>query len=103
MLGTAWCDLPQTGKSSTWFTLKGLPPFIYQQCFECNLGIQYANGKAYRAGYSLGSVSIGPRNPQARFQRATIYSALHRPDALQELIKVRDAAPREATVPLRHG
>jgi anaphase-promoting complex subunit 3 len=73
---------------------------------KCNLGIaQYANGKAYQALDTLSEAfQLDPRNPQARFQRATIYSALHRPqDALQELIKVRDAAPREATVHFAMG
>lgn len=73
---------------------------------KCNLGIaQYANGKAYQALDTLSEAfRLDPRNPQARFQRATIYSALHRPqDALQELIKVRDAAPREATVHFAMG
>jgi anaphase-promoting complex subunit 3 len=73
---------------------------------RCNLGIaQYANGKAYQALETLSEASrLDPRNPQARFQRATIYSALHRPEeALAELEKVRDAAPREATVHFAMG
>jgi anaphase-promoting complex subunit 3 len=68
---------------------------------RCNLGIsQYANGKAYVALDTLSEAfRLDPQNPQARFQRATIYTALHRPaEALEELKKVRDAAPREATV-----
>jgi anaphase-promoting complex subunit 3 len=68
---------------------------------RCNLGIsQYANGKAYVALDTLAEAfRLDPQNPQARFQRATIYTALHRPaEALEELKKVRDAAPREATV-----
>ena len=47
---------------------------------------------------------LDPHNPQARFQRATIYVALNRPeDALQELERVRDAAPREASVHFAMG
>jgi anaphase-promoting complex subunit 3 len=68
---------------------------------RCNWGIsQHANGKAYQALETLSEASrLDPGNPQARFQRATIYSALHRPqEAALELEKVRDAAPREATV-----
>ena len=68
---------------------------------RCNWGIsQHANGKAYQALETLSEASrLDPCNAQARFQRATIYSALHRPqEAALELEKVRDAAPREATV-----
>ena len=66
---------------------------------------QNANGKAYVALETLSEAfRLDPRNPQARFQRATIYSALHRPDeALAELKVVRDAAPREATVHFAMG
>ena len=73
---------------------------------RCNLGIaQYANGKAYQALGTLSEASrLDPRNPQARFQRATIYLALHRlEEALAELQKVLDAAPREATVHFAMG
>lgn len=73
---------------------------------RCNLGMaQYANGKAYPALETLSEAfRLDPRNPQARFQRATIYSALHRPaEALAELKIVRDAAPREATVHFAMG
>jgi len=73
---------------------------------RCNLGMaQYANGKAYQALETLSEAfRLDPRNPQARFQRATIYSALHRPaEALTELEIVRDAAPREATVHFAMG
>jgi anaphase-promoting complex subunit 3 len=72
----------------------------------CNLGIaQYANGKAYQALETLNQAFVvDPRNPQARFQCATIYSALHRPlDALRELRLVCNAAPREATVHFAMG
>jgi anaphase-promoting complex subunit 3 len=68
---------------------------------RCNLGIaQFSNGKAYQALDTLSEAfHLDPRNPQARFQRASIYMALHRPEeALSELCKVRDVAPREATV-----
>ena len=42
-----------------------------------------------------GAFRIDPRNPQALYQRATIFMALERPrEALAELEKVRDAAPR---------
>jgi anaphase-promoting complex subunit 3 len=73
---------------------------------RCNLGMaQNANGKAYVALETLSEAfRLDPRNPQARFQRATIYSGLHRPDeALAELKIVRDAAPREATVHFAMG
>jgi anaphase-promoting complex subunit 3 len=73
---------------------------------RCNLGMaQNANGKAYQALETLSEAfRLDPRNPQARFQRATIYSALHRPEeALVELKIVRDAAPREATVHFAMG
>lgn len=72
----------------------------------CNLGIaQYANGKAYQALDTLAQAfKLDPQNPQARFQRASIYSALHRPaEALAELLKVRDSAPREAAVHFAMG
>lgn len=68
---------------------------------RCNLGMsQFANGKAFQALETLTEAyRLDFRNPQTRFQRATIYSALHRPEeALAELKAVRDAAPREATV-----
>ena len=68
---------------------------------RCNLGIaQHANGKSYQALDTLaGAFQLDPRNPQARFQRATIYTSLNRPEeALAELEKVRDVAPREATI-----
>jgi anaphase-promoting complex subunit 3 len=68
---------------------------------RCNLGIaQHSNNKPYQALETLaGAFQLDPRNPQARFQRATIYSSLQRYDeALAELEKVRDAAPREATI-----
>ena len=73
---------------------------------RCNLGIaQNANGKPYQALDTLaGAFRLDPRNPQARFQRATIYSALNRPEeALEELRRVRDAAPREATIHFAMG
>jgi anaphase-promoting complex subunit 3 len=73
---------------------------------RCNLGMaQNANGKAYMALETLSEAfRLDPRNPQARFQRATIYSSLHRPEeALAELKIVRDAAPREATVHFAMG
>lgn len=73
---------------------------------RCNLGIaQHANGKSYQALDTLhGAFQLDPKNPQARFQRATIYSALQRPEeALVELEKVRDAAPREATIHFAMG
>ena len=72
----------------------------------CNLGIaQYANGKAYHALDTLAQAfALDPQNPQARFQRASIYAALHRPaEALAELLKVRDSAPREAAVHFAMG
>ena len=47
---------------------------------------------------------LDPRNPQARYQRSTIYMAMDQPEkALAELEKVRDAAPREASVHFAMG
>ena len=72
----------------------------------CSLGIaQYANGKAYQALDTLAQAfRLDPQNPQARFQRASIYAALHRPsEAYAELVKVRDSAPREAAVHFAMG
>lgn len=68
---------------------------------RCNLGMaQNANNNPFLALETLAEAfRLDPRNPQARFQRATIYSAMNRPeDALVELEIVRDAAPQEATV-----
>ena len=73
---------------------------------RCNLGMsQYSNGKAMQALDTLAEAfRLDPHNPQARFQRATIYVSLNRPEeALRELEKVRDAAPREATVHFAMG
>jgi anaphase-promoting complex subunit 3 len=73
---------------------------------RCNLGMsQYSNGKAMQALDTLAEAfRLDPHNPQARFQRATIYVALNRPEeALKELERVRDAAPREATVHFAMG
>jgi len=68
---------------------------------QCHWGMaQYANGKGYQALETLGTaLRLDPHNPQARYQRATIYAKIHRPkEALQELLVVRNAAPRQATV-----
>mmetsp|Transcript_17650 Transcript_17650/g.40705 ORF Transcript_17650/g.40705 Transcript_17650/m.40705 type:complete len:944 (-) Transcript_17650:137-2968(-) len=73
---------------------------------RCNLGMsQYSNGKPIEALDTLAEAfRLDPHNPQARFQRATIYVALNRSEeALKELEKVRDAAPREATVHFAMG
>uniref|UniRef100_A0A7S3KXQ0 UDP-N-acetylglucosamine--peptide N-acetylglucosaminyltransferase SPINDLY n=1 Tax=Amphora coffeiformis TaxID=265554 RepID=A0A7S3KXQ0_9STRA len=73
---------------------------------RCNLGMaQYANGNTSSALDTLAEANrLDPRNPQARFQRATIFTSINRPaDALAELERVRDAAPREATVHFAMG
>lgn len=73
---------------------------------HCHLGMaQHSNGKPYQALDTLaGAFRLDPRNPQARYQRATIYMAMDRPhEALMELEKVRDAAPREATIHFAMG
>ena len=73
---------------------------------RCNLGMsQHSNGKAIQALDTLAEAfRLDTHNPQARYQRATIYVSLNRPeDALTELEKVRDAAPREATVHFAMG
>ena len=72
----------------------------------CHLGmVQHANGKPYEALNTLGlAFRLDPRNPQARFQRANIWMSMDRPlEALEELEKVRDAAPREASVHFTMG
>lgn len=72
----------------------------------CHLGmVQHANGKPYEALNTLGlAFRLDPRNPQARFQRANIFMSMDRPlEALEELEKVRDAAPREASVHFTMG
>lgn len=72
----------------------------------CHLGMaQNANGKAYAALDTLISAfRIDPRNPQAHYQRALVYQSLERPqEALVELEKVRDAAPREAQIHFAMG
>lgn len=62
--------------------------------------VLHANGKSAQALDMLGRASaMEPRNPQARFQRANILMKLERyNEARQELEKVRDHAPREASV-----
>ena len=72
----------------------------------CHLGMaQNANGKAYAAlDTLLAAFRIDPRNPQAHYQRALVYQSLERPqEALTELEKVRDAAPREAQIHFAMG
>eukprot|EP00934_Nitzschia_sp_Nitz4_P000813 Nitzschia sp. Nitz4//scaffold50_size126154//50869//51894//NITZ4_003681-RA/size126154-exonerate_protein2genome-gene-0.91-mRNA-1//-1//CDS//3329553686//813//frame0 len=73
---------------------------------RCNLGMsQYSNGRPFQALDTLAEAfRLDPHNPQARFQRANIFVSLNRfEEALKELEKVRDAAPREATVHLAMG
>jgi len=72
---------------------------------HCHLGMAlHASGKDREALTVLDGVVMDPRNPQARYQRATIYMSLDRPnEALAELEKVRDAAPREASVHFAMG
>mmetsp|Transcript_4931 Transcript_4931/g.5923 ORF Transcript_4931/g.5923 Transcript_4931/m.5923 type:complete len:283 (-) Transcript_4931:372-1220(-) len=73
---------------------------------HCHLGMaQHANSKAFEALDTLADAfRLDPRNPQARYQRATIYMALDRlEEALEELKVVRDAAPREASVHFAMG
>ena len=73
---------------------------------RCHLGMaQHANGKPYEALDSLADAfRLDPRNPQARYQRATIWMSMDRShEALVELEKVRDAAPREASVHFAMG
>jgi anaphase-promoting complex subunit 3 len=70
---------------------------------RCNLGqAQHANGKH---GLALKTLAlVDQRNPQAQFQRANILISLGRlNEALRELEKVRDAAPREATIHFAMG
>lgn len=73
---------------------------------HCHLGMaQHHNGKTFEALDTLaGAFLLDPRNPQAHYQRATIFMSLDRPDeALAELEKVRSAAPREASVHYNMG
>uniref|UniRef100_A0A7S4N5K4 Uncharacterized protein n=1 Tax=Odontella aurita TaxID=265563 RepID=A0A7S4N5K4_9STRA len=73
---------------------------------HCHLGMAlHANGKPYEALDALaGAFRLDPRNPQARYQRATIWMSVDRPaEALTELERVRDAAPREASVHFAMG
>ena len=61
---------------------------------------QNANGKPYEALDTLQSAfRLDPHNPQAHYQRALVYQTLDRnEEALVELGRVRDAAPREAQI-----
>ncbi len=73
---------------------------------HCHLGMaQHANGRNQQALDTLAcAFRVDPRNPQARFQRATIWMAIDKPlDALKELEKVRDEAPTEASVHFAMG
>ncbi|KAL3804396.1 hypothetical protein HJC23_011324 [Cyclotella cryptica] len=73
---------------------------------HCHLGMaQHHNGKTFDALETLaGAFLLDPRNPQAHYQRATIFMSLDRPqEALLELEKVRSAAPREASVHFNMG
>lgn len=73
---------------------------------HCHLGMaQHQNGKTMEALETLaGAFMLDPRNPQAHYQRATIFMTLDRPeDALLELERVRAAAPREASVHFNMG
>jgi anaphase-promoting complex subunit 3 len=73
---------------------------------HCHLGMaQHQNGKTVDALETLsGAFRLDPRNPQAHYQRATIFMSLDRPeDALAELEKVRCAAPKESSVHFNMG
>ncbi|KAL3785176.1 hypothetical protein ACHAW5_011201 [Stephanodiscus triporus] len=73
---------------------------------HCHLGMaQHQNGKTIEALETLsGAFRLDPRNPQAHYQRATIFMSLDRPeDALLELEKVRSAAPKESSVHFNMG
>ena len=72
----------------------------------CHVGMaQHANNKPHDALDTLAAAfKVDPRNPQARYLRATIFIGLDRlHEALAELEKVRDAAPREASVHFAMG
>eukprot|EP00984_Skeletonema_dohrnii_P028172 scaffold18067_cov117-Skeletonema_dohrnii-CCMP3373.AAC.6 len=73
---------------------------------HCHLGMaQHQNGKTVEALETLaGAFRLDPRNPQAHYQRATIFMSMDRADdALAELEKVRAAAPKEASVHFNMG
>lgn len=73
---------------------------------HCHLGMaQHQNGKTEEALETLsGAFRLDPRNPQAHYQRATIFMALDQPKAaLEELEMVRSAAPKEASVHFNMG
>ena len=72
----------------------------------CHLGMsQNANGKPYEAlDTILAAFRLDPHNPQAHYQRALVYQTLDRnEEALVELERVRDAAPREAQIHFSMG
>jgi anaphase-promoting complex subunit 3 len=70
---------------------------------RCNLGqAQHANGKHDLALQTLALVD--KRNPQAQFQRANILISMDRlTEALKELEKVRDTAPKEGSIHFAMG
>ncbi len=70
---------------------------------RCNLGqAQHANGKHELALQTLALVDS--RNPQAQFQRANILISMDRlTEALRELEKVRDTAPKEGSIHFAMG
>jgi anaphase-promoting complex subunit 3 len=70
---------------------------------RCNLGqAQHANGKHQIALETLALVD--KRNPQAQFQRANILISMDKLlEAMKELEKVRDTAPREASIHFAMG
>jgi len=70
---------------------------------RCNLGqAQHANGKHQLALETLALVD--KRNPQAQFQRANILISMDKLiEAMKELEKVRDTAPREASIHFAMG
>jgi len=72
----------------------------------CHLGMaQNANGKPFESLDTLqAAFRLDPHNPQAHYQRSLVFQALERyEEALVELSKVRDAAPREAQIHFAMG
>ena len=66
---------------------------------------KHANGKSSDALETLaGAFRVDPRNPQARYQRATIWMSMNKTqEALEQLVRVRDAAPKESSLHFAMG
>ena len=73
---------------------------------HCHLGMaKHANGKSSDALEALaGAFCVDPRNSQARYQRATIWMSMNKTQkALEEIVRVHDAAPKESSLHFAMG